>query len=285
MRGITLALTLGWSTFRQAWGKQPGVMRPLDDQGWKARVVALCEFARLGPKAIPAVTTALGDKDAEIRALAAQALGFLGEKSVADRLEHLLAKDPDPTVRLYAADALGMIGGMKSQPLYEQAASEDKDKDVRLHVLWALGRDGKGLPSEVRKQFEAFKHGAIDTARIGEPAPDFTLTEVQGKVHRLNDLRGKHAAVLTFIYGTGTFGLVQQYGTMLKDFEKRGTKVFVIDPHDSGRVRHLLTKAGFNADAVLVPVLCDPAHVVSATYGVAFQMRHTPSGPTGRPRS
>ncbi len=87
-------------TFRQAWGNQPGVMRPLDDQGWKARVVALCELVRLGPKAIPALTAALGDKDAEVRALATQTFGFVGEASVADKAEQLLAKDPDPTVRM-----------------------------------------------------------------------------------------------------------------------------------------------------------------------------------------
>ncbi len=263
-------------TFRQAWGNQLGVMRPLDDYGWKARMGALCEIVRLGPKAIPALTAALDDKAAEARALATQALGFLGEASVADKLEHLLATDTDPTVRMYAADALGMIGGMKPKSLYQKIAAEDKNKDVRAHVLWALARNGEGLPPAVRKQFEEFNLDGIDTARRGEPAPDVTLTDVQGKVHRLSDLRGKNAAILTFIYGTGTYGLVRQYGAMLKNFEERGAKVFVIDPHDARRIRQLLTKAGFKPNALPVPVLCDPAHLISATYGVAFQMRqHT----------
>ncbi len=260
-------------TFRRAWGAQPGVMRPLEDQGWKARVMALCELVKLGPKALPALLTALDDKDAAVRALAAQALGFLGETSAAEKLEHLLAKDPDPTVRIYAADALGMIGGMKSKPRYEQAAKDDKDKDVRAHALWALARNGEELAPAVRKLFEEFNLDGIDTARRGEPAPDFTLTDVQGKVHRLSDLRGKQAAILTFIYGTGTYGLVRQYGAKRKDFEERGAKVFVIDPHDSWRVKHLLTKAGFDTAGLAVPVLCDPTHVVGATYGVAFQMK------------
>ncbi len=263
-------------TFRQAWGHQPGVMRPLDDEGWKARVTALCELVELGPKAIPALAAALDDKDAEVRALAAQTFGFLGEASTAEKLDQLLAEDSDPSVRLYAADALGMIGGMKSKPLYEQIAKEDKNKDVRAHVLWALARNGEGPSPEMRKLCEEFNLDGIDTARLGEPAPDFTLTGVQSEVHRLSDLRGKKAVVLTFIYGTGTYGLVRQYGAMLKDFEERGAQVFVIDPHDSGRIRHLLTKAGFDTDALPVPVLCDPAHLISATYGVAFQMRqHT----------
>ncbi len=263
-------------TFRQTWGSQPDVMRPLDDEGWKARVVALCELVELGPKATPDLSAALDDNDAEVRALAAQTLGFLGEASATEKLEQLLARDSDPTVRLYAADALGLVGGMKPKSHYEQVAAEDKNKDVSTHMLWALARNGEGLPPPDRKLFEEFNLDGIDTARLGEPAPDFTLSDVQGKVHDLSDLRGKKAVILTFIYGTGTYGLVRQYGAKLKDFEERGTQVFVIDPHDSGRVRHLLTKAGFEPDALPVPVLCDPAHLTSATYGIAFQMRqHT----------
>ncbi len=263
-------------SFGDAWDVPSGAMRPPDDEGWKARMVALCELVRLGPESLPALTAAPDDDDAEVRALAAQAIGFLGDASATDTLDRLLADDPDPTVRMYAADALGMIGGMKPKPLYERIAAEDKNKDVRAHVLWALRRDETGLPSKVRKQFEEFVRSAIDTARLGEPGPDFALTDVQGTPHRLSDLRGKKAVVLTFIYGTGTFGLVRQYEAKLPEFEKRGARVFVIDPHDSGRVRHLLAQAGFNPDALPVPVLCDPAHTVSATYGVAFQMRqHT----------
>ncbi len=34
-------------TFRQAWGQPPGVMRPPDDPGWKARMAALSELVKL----------------------------------------------------------------------------------------------------------------------------------------------------------------------------------------------------------------------------------------------
>ncbi len=263
-------------SFRGAWDAPTGAMRPLDDGAWKARVEALCDLVKLGPESLPALTAALNDDDPEVRGLVAQAIGFLGDASAAETLDRVLADDPDPTVRMYAADALGMSGAMKTDLLYELVAELDDNKDVRAHVHLALSRNSAGLSPDVRKQFEEFRPDAIDTARLGEPAPDFTLTDVQGTTHRLSELRGKTAAILTFIYGTGTFGLVRQYGAKLPEFEERGAQVFVIDPHDSGRVRHLLTKAGFTPDALPVPVLCDPAHVVSATYGVAFQMRqHT----------
>ncbi len=273
---IARALAETIDSFRDAWDAPTGVMRPLDDEAWQARAAALCDLVKLGPESLSALTAALNDDNPEVRGLVAQAIGYLGDASAADTLDRVLADDPDPTVRLYATDALGMVGGMKTDLLYELVAELDDNQDVRARVQLALSRNGVGLSPDVRNQFEEFRPDAIDTARLGEPAPDFTLTDVQGKAHRLSDLRGKNAAILTFIYGTGTYGLVRQYEAKLKDFEERGAQVFVIDPHDSVRVRHLLTKAGFQPDALPVPVLCDPAHVVSATYGVAFQMRqHT----------
>ncbi len=54
------------------------------------------------------------------------------------------------------------------------------------------------------------------------------------------------------------------------ELDKAGVEVLVIDPHEVYRVRHMLaSKAG----APLVTVLADPAGVVSATYGVAMQMK------------
>lgn len=62
----------------------------------------------------------------------------------------------------------------------------------------------------------------------------------------------------------------------MKEFDAAGAQVLVVDPHESYRVRHMLNKAGLKADDLHVPVLADPAHTVSATYGVAFQMKiHT----------
>ena len=62
----------------------------------------------------------------------------------------------------------------------------------------------------------------------------------------------------------------------LGDFGAAGAQVLVIDPHESYRVRHMLKEAGFEAKDLHVPVLADPANVVAATYGVAFQMQiHT----------
>lgn len=49
-----------------------------------------------------------------------------------------------------------------------------------------------------------------------------------------------------------------------------------IDPHEHWSARHFLDEAGLKEEHVDFPLLLDPAQVVSAIYGVAFQMRiHT----------
>jgi peroxiredoxin len=58
----------------------------------------------------------------------------------------------------------------------------------------------------------------------------------------------------------------------IKDFDKRGAQLIAIDPHESYRVRHMLRDVGSKATELTYPILADPAHAVSATYGAAFQM-------------
>lgn len=49
-----------------------------------------------------------------------------------------------------------------------------------------------------------------------------------------------------------------------------------IDPHESWSAKSLLESSGLSTDDVDYPLLLDPTQTVSATYGVAFQMRvHT----------
>ena len=51
-------------------------------------------------------------------------------------------------------------------------------------------KDGDGLrPTE------------IDRVKVGQPAPDFTLEDVEGKAMTLSDFRGKKSVVLVFYRG------------------------------------------------------------------------------------
>ncbi len=52
--------------------------------------------------------------------------------------------------------------------------------------------------------------------------------------------------------------------------------MLAIDPHEQWSAKFLLKETGLTTDDLHFPLLVDPAFTVSATYGVAFQMRvHT----------
>ena len=58
--------------------------------------------------------------------------------------------------------------------------------------------------------------------------------------------------------------------------EDLDVQLLAIDPHESWSAKYLLKETGFETSDVNYPLLLDPTQTVSATYGVAFQMRiHT----------
>lgn len=62
----------------------------------------------------------------------------------------------------------------------------------------------------------------------------------------------------------------------LPSLQKAGAQLLAVDPHESWAAKSLLKESGLQTDDLHYPMLSDPAHTVSATYGVAFQMRiHT----------
>jgi hypothetical protein len=176
-------------------------MRAVDDGGWKTRMIVLCGLARLGPEAETELIEALDSDRAERRVLAAQGLGFLGGVRSKARLERTLAEEKVAAARLYAADSLGMIGGLETNPLFERIAAGDPNKDVRSHLKFALERKGEAIPERVRADLREYDLTRLETAKVGVPAPDFTLTDVFGQSYRLTDFRGRKGVVLLFIYG------------------------------------------------------------------------------------
>jgi len=50
-------------------------------------------------------------------------------------------------------------------------------------------------------------------------------------------------------------------------------QLLAIDPHERWSAQFLLKDVGLESDALAYPLLTDPSQTVSATYGVAFQMR------------
>jgi peroxiredoxin len=62
----------------------------------------------------------------------------------------------------------------------------------------------------------------------------------------------------------------------LPAIREAGAELLAVDPHEVWATRALLKQSGLSTDDLNFPLLLDPAWTVSATYGVAFQMRiHT----------
>jgi peroxiredoxin len=57
------------------------------------------------------------------------------------------------------------------------------------------------------------------------------------------------------------------------DFHGGGVQLLAVDPHEKWSAQYLLKDVGLETDDLRFPLLLDPTQTVSATYGVAFQMR------------
>ena len=62
----------------------------------------------------------------------------------------------------------------------------------------------------------------------------------------------------------------------LAELKGLNAKLIAVDPHEVYSAKYLLRETGFSTDDLNYPLLMDPSQTLSATYGVAFQMRiHT----------
>ena len=62
----------------------------------------------------------------------------------------------------------------------------------------------------------------------------------------------------------------------LEKFDDVDAQLLAVDPHEAWAGKFLLKETGLSTNDLHYPLLLDPSLTVSATYGVAFQMRiHT----------
>lgn len=186
--------------FSTGWKAHAGYMRPAEDNGWKVRMEAFQTLVRQGRASVPRLTEALGSPRDDDRVFAAQALALLADSSSRPVLEAAL-EDPHPAVRMYAIDALSMLGRMQETDRFRALRDDDENRDVRSHMRFALERDEDPRPRAIQEQLLAYDLSQVGSARLGEPAPDFTLSDPLGKTYRLSRFRGRQAVVLVFVYG------------------------------------------------------------------------------------
>jgi HEAT repeats len=167
------------------------------DPGWKVRMEALVSLVRAGPDAFPVVVEALHKGSPSTRAFAAQALVFIADPGARPALEKAVS-DEDKLVRIYAINALSMFGRLEPSERYRQAREQD-NWAVRRHMAFALERDDTPDPAALRKTLARYDLAKMDSARLGEVAPDFSLTDVLGRTEQLGRYRDKKAVVLLFL--------------------------------------------------------------------------------------
>jgi HEAT repeat protein len=166
---------------------------------WKARMEALVSLARIGPGAVPVLVEALKDGQPTTREFAAQALVLFADAKTRPALERALG-DPKPGVRLYAIQALSMLGPLPRTKEHERILTDDPTVfGVRPMMAAALEREDRPNLAEMRKALASYDLSTMDSARIGELAPDFTLTDFTGKPYRLSQFRGQKTVVVRFI--------------------------------------------------------------------------------------
>jgi HEAT repeat protein len=166
---------------------------------WKVRMEALVGLARIGAPAVPVLVEALKDGPPTTRELAAQALVLFADANIRPALERALA-DPKSGVRLYAIQALSMLGPLpKTRENERILRSDPSDDGVQPMMAAALERTDRPNQAELRKVLADYDLSKMDSARIGELSPDFTLADFTGKPYRLSQFRGKKTVVLRFI--------------------------------------------------------------------------------------
>jgi HEAT repeat protein len=169
------------------------------DPGWKVRMEALVRLVRIGPPAVPVLADALYRGSPSTREPAAQALGLFAEPSTRRGLERVLA-DTKPGVRLYAIQALSMFGKLpRNERNLTILEGDPSFWGVRPMMAAALEREDRPNPAQLRKVLADYDLRKLDSARIGELAPDFTLADFTGKKVRLSQFRGKKTVVVRFI--------------------------------------------------------------------------------------
>ena len=167
---------------------------------WKARMEALVRLAQIGPAAAPVLLEALKDSKPGTREFAAQALVLFADANGQPALQRALA-DPKPGVRLYAIQALSMLGPLPRTKDNERILTTDPTKfGVRPMMAAALERADRPNLAKMRKELADYDLRSLDSARLGQTAPDFTLTDFGGKTYRLSQFRGKTVVVRFILF-------------------------------------------------------------------------------------
>jgi alkyl hydroperoxide reductase subunit AhpC len=258
----------------------------LHDPDWRVRLLAVRDLVRLGPTAGPALIAALERTHGHVRHVAAMTLGILEIQDAVSALEQALLDDPDDVVRAQAAVALRQIGRSQSLPVVQQAQTDDRSKDVRHQAQLAAYAIQNGIrpTPELAAAYTGLDEKRFDRVRVGEPAPDFELSDTEGRIWRSNDFRGQKPLVLIWILADWCpvcHGEFRELIELREEFAVADIQVFTIQCHDLFPARVMVgkelepdywfSKTSFKeayTQKIWWPHLADRAGAVGAEFGV-----------------
>jgi len=119
---LALVRAVGFMAHRDGNELLTTAMADADPEVRAAAVAAWRDI--LDQRSAAPVVALLGDRDAGVRAQAANVVGAMAEPGGRDALEALVIRDPDPAVRRNAAWALGQLGNAASRPALVQATTD-----------------------------------------------------------------------------------------------------------------------------------------------------------------
>jgi hypothetical protein len=201
LAGLLLLPHTGWAQQTSPLERYRKLEFPPKDEnfskGWQERVAL--EYEIINAADLKALRAALKDEDPFVRAIAARALGILGDKEAADALAELVKSDKDHLVRIRAVESLGYL---KMKPEVIELALK-KDRGPGVSWVAKLAADQVTHETDYAKQLrDAFATGikreVMGTAKLGMPAPDFTAVTSDGKPFKLSDRLGKKPIAIYF---------------------------------------------------------------------------------------
>ena len=166
------------------------------ERGWKERVAA--DYDVINSADLTALRAALKDGDPFVRAIAAYALGVRKDTTSADALAELVKSDKEYVVRIRAVEALALLK-MKAEVI--EAAKKDEDPGVPYVAKLVAGQLTSEIDyaAQIRQAYAAgIDRGAMGSAAVGKPAPDFTALTIDGKPFQLSSVLGKKPIAIYF---------------------------------------------------------------------------------------
>jgi hypothetical protein len=164
--------------------------------GWKQRVAL--EFEIINDADLKSLRAALKDGKPFVRSMAARALGILADRDSVDALAELVKNDPSYLVRIRSVESLGFL---KMKPDVIELAKKDKQGGVRWSARLAADqlKSDYDYAAQTRRAFAiGIKRDAMGTAKVGQPAPDFTALTLDGKPFKFSSVLGKKPIAIYF---------------------------------------------------------------------------------------